>query len=1302
MAKKHLSEDEIKYIISAETDKAQKEIYALSKATKGLKQQQRERLKSMIELESKGKKESDTYKKLAAEYKAYGKQISDNNKRMGELTRKLDVNVLSMAQLKKQSRDLHRELDNVSKALDPERYALLESQIKKVDERMNELKVSAKSLREISTSETALAAMSGIVFAKLAEKAGEYIQKMKEVIAEGIEMAESADGVKKAFDALDDGTILNNLRKATKGTVTDLDLMKATVQANDFRIPLEDLGKYLQFAQLKAQQTGQSVDYMTNSIVTGLGRKSVMILDNLGLSAAEINEQMSQTGDFMSAVAAIVDKQLAAAGDNYVSSADRAQAATVRFQNAQLELGETLLPIKEKWDEFYSGASVSTMELIGWIVKHRKALILLVTAYTSYIATQKLATIWNAKHAQSTLKSVAAEKLHALQLGLSKKAFLAKLIVLDLYRGRCNLATAATEMFNLVLKASPLGIVTTLITTAAAAFMLFGNRTDKVNTSVESLNKRLLSERTELNNIFNELEKTNPSTNERIELVKELNGKYPGLLANYNLEKASLKDITKAQNEANAALTNRIATEMKAQTTADYVQKNISIQMDRIEYLMSEASRQIGKDVYSKFSGSIEKVLNDSKTDLSDFWNTFGKYFSSNLGSDAMTKFRDQFLALRIDQRNLATGVDEINRKYEPYIKAIKTTVSLSDEEIKKQVESTSIIKKLEKQKEKVQNTWKEDTKENIILKNKEIERLDEEIKKYKELGSAKLAADAKKKADTAAEKARTTAEKEQKAKISTEQAAVKSLEALREEDLQNQQKTYNDSLAALNSAQSTGKLTKQQYEMMLLELNKQNADARLKIEQSYYSDAQSMALTDANTKEDIVRKSNQRVINAEKEANVTRAALQTQLNELIKSFKDQFKLTTVDEDYAMQLEVLKASYQARKEMAEENNLDTTELDKAYYRAKEQLESEYQQRLLAIRNQYGLTTQQERHNAELEQLKIARAQQLLTEEEYEQAVQNLKRDSYKKQFDYYADLFSNAIQSLQQAEMDQIDAKYDAEIEAAKGDADEVERLENEKAQKKLDIQKKYADVNFAIKASQIIADTAVAIMKALGELGPIAGPIFATLMGVTGAAQLASAKAERDKVKNMTLSGSTSSGASTGARVATGRQEGGKIDVRRAQDGKLFPDTDYDPDARGFIDHPTVIVGEGPAGQSKEWVASNAAVENPTVAPILDILDKSQQAGNIRTLDLNQAIRARMAGYASGGSISKTSSTPDPTPAGNSSTALPPELMEKLARSIIHLDEYGVPASVVLSDIERKTELRNRSRSIGSKKQAS
>ena len=554
-----------------------------------------------------------------------------------------------------------------------------------------------------------------------------------------------------------------------------------------------------------------------------------------------------------------------------------------------------------------------------------------------------------------------------------------------------------------------------------------------------------------------------------------------------------------------------------------------------------------------------------------------------------------------------------------------------------------------------------------------------------------------RKKAEKAAKEAKSAAEKEQKAKVSTEQEAAKSLEALREEELQSQQKWYNESFAALSAFLASGKMSKEQHEMLVLELEKSYAENRLIIEQSYYEDAISMAISNAETKENLVRKSNQRVIDAEKAANAKRASLQEKLNTLVKDFKSEFKVTTVDEDYAAQLKVLEASYQARKEMAEKNNLDTTELDSAYLRAKEQLESEHQQRIQSIRDQYGLSTQQERFNAELEQLRLAREQQFLTEEQYEQAVQNLKRDSYKKQFDYYSSLFSGAIQALQQAEMDQVDAKYDAEIEAAQGNTEEVERLENEKAQRKLDIQKKYADVNFAIKASQIIADTAVSIMKAYADLGPIAGSIAAALMGVTGAAQLASAKAERDKIKNMTLSGSNSGSSGTGARIATGRQSGGKIDVRRAQDGKLFPDADYDPDARGFIDRPTVIVGEGPFGQSKEWVASNAAVSNPTVAPILDILDKSQQAGTIRTLDLNQVIRARMAGYSSGGSIDTPKATA-PVPPNAPGNSLPPRLMERLANAIIRIDEEGIPASVTLSELERKQELRNRSRNIAKK----
>ena len=73
-------------------------------------------------------------------------------------------------------------------------------------------------------------------------------------------------------------------------------------------------------------------------------------------------------------------------------------------------------------------------------------------------------------------------------------------------------------------------------------------------------------------------------------------------------------------------------------------------------------------------------------------------------------------------------------------------------------------------------------------------------------------------------------------------------------------------------------------------------------------------------------------------------------------------------------------------------------------------------------------------------------------------------------------------------------------------------KLEVERTNEKLKIQKKYADVNFAMQVAQIISNTAVSIMKAYSEMGPIAGSVAAALMGVTGAAQLVVANAERQK----------------------------------------------------------------------------------------------------------------------------------------------------------------------------------------------
>lgn len=207
-----------------------------------------------------------------------------------------------------------------------------------------------------------------------AQWAASLVGDVKECIIQSAELAKQAEGVQIAFKRLGRGDLLDGLREDTHGTVSDLELMKAAVKFKDFKLPVEELGTMLSFAQQKAKDTGQSIDYMVDSIVTGLGRKSLMILDNLGLSAAEIKEKMKETGDMTKAVGKIIREQMSKAGDYVETAADRAAKANVELNNAMLELGNTMQDVLgfSGWDELAKkiktevvGAIQFTIETIG-------------------------------------------------------------------------------------------------------------------------------------------------------------------------------------------------------------------------------------------------------------------------------------------------------------------------------------------------------------------------------------------------------------------------------------------------------------------------------------------------------------------------------------------------------------------------------------------------------------------------------------------------------------------------------------------------------------------------------------------------------------------------------------------------------------------------------------------------------------------------------------------------------------------------------------------------------------------------
>lgn len=654
MANKHLTEDQVSLIVNVESSKAQQEIKKLENKMMGLKAANKQQLKSMVEMEAAGRKTSQEYKNMAEQYRTTSKAIRETTKEISAQTQRLSVMDMTMNQLRKQQKMLQRELDDTVQALHPEAYGVLEQRLKDVSGRISELKQNAKSFGEIASSDQVNGIFLGTMATKLAGLLGQQASKLKDFALEsaraGVEMAEQADGVTKAFNAMDNPNLLDNLRKATKGTVNDVQLMTAAVQANDFRIPLEDLGKYLEFAQLKAQQTGQSVDYMTNSIVTGLGRKSPLILDNLGISAAEISEKTKETGDFMKAVAEIVDTQLAEAGETYISAADRAAQKTVELQNAQKALGDEILPLKEQWDDAYADMQLNTISLISWCVKHQgvvKTLGILLTAFTVVaIATS------NAIKTNIVVTKGAAAAQQAWNVICATGTGLLKLLQAGFYllTGRVTLAKNAWTAMNATMKASVFGLIAAGVTVLSLKLW-----------DMHKKQKEAAASAKELETMERDL---NAQVNEQTAKVKQLNETMRNEKISMDRRKEALNELKKIIPGYNGLLSEegRLTRDNKS-SIDDYLvslEKEIKLKAykDKLVDLYKQKS-----DLEDK-RDEQDKTYHDAKTDnILHPQNSFIRGVSKFFGTDTETNAKKALnnTEQQIDRVN--GKIDELNSK---------------------------------------------------------------------------------------------------------------------------------------------------------------------------------------------------------------------------------------------------------------------------------------------------------------------------------------------------------------------------------------------------------------------------------------------------------------------------------------------------------------------------------------------------------------------------------------------------------------------------------------------------------------
>lgn len=144
--------------------------------------------------------------------------------------------------------------------------------------------------------------------------------------------------------------LLGRLREASRGTITDFKLMQSTnlALAGSTGKFAEEFGKglpkVLALARLQAQATGQSVEFLTESLISGIKRASPRLIDNTGivLSVAKANEELAhKLGKSVEALTdeekqiAVLNSVLQASDDITKQYGDTVEYATIKQARAQ-------------------------------------------------------------------------------------------------------------------------------------------------------------------------------------------------------------------------------------------------------------------------------------------------------------------------------------------------------------------------------------------------------------------------------------------------------------------------------------------------------------------------------------------------------------------------------------------------------------------------------------------------------------------------------------------------------------------------------------------------------------------------------------------------------------------------------------------------------------------------------------------------------------------------------------------------------------------------------------------------------
>ncbi|MCT4636245.1 MAG: phage tail tape measure protein [Bacteroidales bacterium] len=272
--------------------------------------------------------------------------------------------------------------------------------------------------------------------------------------------------------------------------------------------------------------------------------------------------------------------------------------------------------------------------------------------------------------------------------------------------------------------------------------------------------------------------------------------------------------------------------------------------------------------------------------------------------------------------------------------------------------------------------------------------------------------------------------------------------------------------------------------------------------------------------------------------------------------------------------------------------------------------------------------------ARFDYLKTLRENDVINEEEYQQALIAIQRRTAEER-KAINDASFQSIGNMLEALNNMYEGQMNAELNAA-GDNEE----------KKDEIRKKYARKQQQVAIGQAFIAGSMAIMRIWqGHItnNPVVDKVIKAALSISQAALTAS---QIQRIKSQQF------------------KSGGYLEVIGEDDNKTY-NSEYRGIQRGYFSRPTLLVSES----GGEFVASNKAVNNPTIKPVLDVINMAQKTGTVGSLNLPKAISTISSKAYKDGGYSEQSVTSDNYQFSNSDIDIH-SITEALERNNILIDK--------------------------------